>query len=91
MRLLRNIKRNPANASSLKMAHFSNIGVTEVFLEATPTTFITSFLLFAASTYGGGGWTFIQQYNTCTTLTYTYHNEMKFCDDAPCHMPFNTG
>ena len=48
MRLIRNIKRNPANASSLKMAHFSNIGVTEVFLEATPTTFITTFILLSS-------------------------------------------
>ena len=44
MRLIRNIKRTPANAASMKMAHFSNIGVTEVFLEATPTTFITTIL-----------------------------------------------
>ena len=48
MRLICNIKRNPANAASLKMAHFSNIGVTEVFLEATPTTFITTILLLSA-------------------------------------------
>ena len=44
MRLICNIKRTPANAASMKMAHFSNIGVTEVFLEATPTTFITTVL-----------------------------------------------
>ena len=48
MRLIQNIKRTPANAASMKMAHFSNIGVTEVFLEATPTTFITTILLFSA-------------------------------------------
>ena len=48
MRLIQNIKRTPANAASLKMAHFSNIGVTEVFLEATPTTFITTILLLSA-------------------------------------------
>ena len=47
MRLIRNIKRAPANAASMKMAHFSNIGVTEVFLEATPTTFITTILFFS--------------------------------------------
>ena len=45
MRLIQDIKKNPANAASLKMRHFSDIGVTEVFLEATPTTFITTFLL----------------------------------------------
>ena len=48
IRLISNIKRTPANAASLKMAHFSNIGVTEVFLEATPSTFITTILLFSA-------------------------------------------
>ena len=29
----------------MKMSHFSNIGVIEVFLEATPTTFVTTVLL----------------------------------------------
>ena len=58
MRLIRNIKRTPANAASMKMAHFSNIGVTEVFLEATPTTMITT-VIFVLSLqynvgYGGG-------------------------------------
>ena len=52
LRLIRNIKKNPAKAASLKMAHFSNIGVTEVFLEATPTTFITT-VLFASYAYSG--------------------------------------
>ena len=42
---MQNIKRNPANAATLKMEHFSNIGVTEVFLEATPTTFLTTILI----------------------------------------------
>ena len=60
MRLIRNIKRTPANAASMKMAHFSNIGVTEVFLEATPTTMITT-VIFVLSLqgryvgYGDGG------------------------------------
>ena len=48
MRLICNIKRTPANATSLKIAHFSNIGVSEVFLEATPTTFLTTALLVSA-------------------------------------------
>ena len=30
------------------MAHFSNIGVNEVFLEATPTTFLSTVLLVSA-------------------------------------------
>ena len=33
------------------MAHFSNIGVTEVFLEATPTTFITTTFLIVSTFY----------------------------------------
>ena len=45
MRLIRNIKRTPENAASLKMAHFSNVGVIEVFLEATPTTMVTTVLM----------------------------------------------
>ena len=46
--LIQNIKRNPSNAASLKMEHFSNIEVTEVFLEATPTTFVTTRLLISS-------------------------------------------
>ena len=49
MRLVRNIQRTPANAASMKMAHFSNIGVSEVFLEATPTAFITTILLYSVN------------------------------------------
>ena len=37
----------------MKMAHFSNVGVTEVFLEATPTTFISTILLLSASNNNG--------------------------------------
>ena len=48
VRLIRNMKRTPENAVSLKMAHFNNVGVIEVFLEATPTTLITTFLLTVA-------------------------------------------
>ena len=48
MRLIPNIKSDPANAASLKMAHFSNIGVTEVFLEATPTTMVSTVLMASA-------------------------------------------
>ena len=55
MRLIRNIKRTPANAASMKMAHFSNIGVTEVFLEATPTTMVTTVLLELALNSEEGG------------------------------------
>ena len=53
VKLIRNIKRNPSNAAKMKMSHFSNIGVTEVFLEATPTTFITTVLLVLSLTGEG--------------------------------------
>ena len=72
MRLIRNIKRSPANAASMKMAHFSNIGVIEVFLEATPTTFLTTILFISAlgnrrerglfDLLLGGGWSEILFY-----------------------------
>ena len=39
----------------MKMSHFSNLGVTEVFLEATPTTFITT-VLFVLTVNSGGLW-----------------------------------
>ena len=45
MRLIQNIRRNPENRATFKMKHFSNCGVTEVFLEAVPTTFITTLLI----------------------------------------------
>ena len=48
MRLIQNIKRNPTDAASLKMEHFSNIGVIEVFLEATPVTFLTTVLFISS-------------------------------------------
>ena len=48
MRLIHKIQRTPANAASLKMAHFSNVGVIEVFLEATPTTMVTTVLMTSA-------------------------------------------
>ena len=41
------IKKNPSRASKLKRNHFSHISVTEVFLEAVPTTFVlTSIWIF---------------------------------------------
>ena len=41
------------------MAHFSNIGVTEVFLEATPTTIVTTVLLVVALIQEGGSGLFV--------------------------------
>ena len=55
VRLIKNIKRNPENAGSLKIEHFSHIGVTEVFLEATPATFVTTILYVSSMSPSSGG------------------------------------
>ena len=34
------IRRKPSEASKIKLEHFANVGVFEVFLEAVPTTFL---------------------------------------------------
>ena len=39
----------------MKRAHFSNIGVTEVFLEATPTTLVTTVIYVVALWSEEGG------------------------------------
>ena len=44
-RLIRRIKEKPISSSKLKMEHFAQIGVIEVFLEATPSTFLFCVLL----------------------------------------------
>ena len=55
VRLMRKIKKNPMNAASLKMEYFRDLGVTEVFLEATPTTFITTVLFLISTDLLEGG------------------------------------
>ena len=37
---MKRIKKSPSQASKIKINHFSNIGVIEIFLEAVPTAFI---------------------------------------------------
>ena len=37
---MKKIKKSPSQASIIKINHFSNIGVIEIFLEAVPTAFI---------------------------------------------------
>ena len=37
---MKKIRENPSQASKLKMQHFANVGVHEVFCEAVPTTFL---------------------------------------------------
>ena len=34
------IREKPSQASKIKMNHFANVGVFEVFLESVPTTFL---------------------------------------------------
>ena len=34
------IKKSPSQASKIKINHFSNIGVIEIFLESVPTAYI---------------------------------------------------
>ena len=41
---MKRIKKSPSKASIIKINHFSNIGVIEVFLEAVPTAFILVFI-----------------------------------------------
>ena len=48
MRLIINIKKNPSRASKMKMEHFSQIGVTEVFLEATPRVYVLTVIFLSA-------------------------------------------
>ena len=40
LRVVGRIKKTPYQASKIKLDHFANIGVIEVFLEAVPTAFI---------------------------------------------------
>ena len=37
---MKRIKNSPSQTSKIKIIHFSNIGVIEIFLEAVPTAFI---------------------------------------------------
>ena len=44
-RIIKQIKEKPSASSKLKMEHFAQIGVIEVFLEATPSVFLLSSLI----------------------------------------------
>ena len=37
---MKRIKESPSQASKIKINHYSNIGVIEIFLEAIPTAFL---------------------------------------------------
>ena len=40
LRVIGRIKKKPSQASKIKLDHYANVGVIEVFLEAVPTAFI---------------------------------------------------
>ena len=40
LRVVGRLKKNPSQASKIKLDHYANVGVIEVFLEAVPTAFI---------------------------------------------------
>ena len=44
---MKRIKETPSHATKIKIDHFSNIGVIEVFLESVPTAFIIVLLSIA--------------------------------------------
>ena len=73
--MIHGIKNNPSMASKMKMDHFSQIGVTEIFLESTPTTFVMSVIWISAQSGGASGLrTLLFGYNYSNTpvflLTY---------------------
>ena len=39
LRVISRIKKKPSQASKIKLDHYANVGVIEVFLEAVPTAF----------------------------------------------------
>ena len=45
MRLIKKIKDEPSKSSKLKRDHYAQIGVIEVFLEATPSAFVFMILI----------------------------------------------
>ena len=53
-RLIWKIRNDPSKASKLKMDHFSQVGVLEVFLEATPTAFLFLILSMSGLSRSGG-------------------------------------
>ena len=53
MRLIKKIKEEPSKASKLKRDHYAQIGVMEVFLEATPSAFV--YMILIVSTFSSVG------------------------------------
>ena len=50
--MIHGIKNNPSMASKMKIDHFSQIGVTEVFLESTPTAFVMTVIWISTQSRG---------------------------------------
>ena len=48
---MKKIRKKPSQASKIKMNHFANVGVFEVFLESVPTTFLLILLSIVGLTY----------------------------------------
>ena len=66
-----NINKNPSRASKMKMEHFSQIGVTEVFLEATPTVYVLTVIFLSAFDRNVPGLS-TQLYGNINGRDYTY-------------------
>ena len=45
VQVIREVFRNPESSSERKRKHFANVAISEVYLEATPTVFLTIMLL----------------------------------------------
>ena len=52
LRVMRRIKKSPSQAAEIKLNHFSNIGVIEIFLESVPSAFIL--ILISIVGFSGG-------------------------------------
>ena len=53
LRVIGRIKKKPSQASKIKLDHYKNVGVIEVFLEAVPTAFILIVISYVGI-YDGG-------------------------------------
>ena len=59
VRLIKKIKNEPSKSSKLKRDHYAQIGVVEVFLEATPSAFVFTILIVSTFTINDEGLVFI--------------------------------
>ena len=54
LRVMSRIKKSPSQAEKLKINHFSNIGVIEIFLESVPSAFILVLMSIVGFTVDSG-------------------------------------